>query len=691
MREIFELSAGQLSVRWTVSGQGIALSSIEDRGSGTNGSVPFRVLSSERPFFAVTAVRLPDGTETELRSDMHFPDVSVTEAGDRLEIEARSGEPVPGISVHVTARADAARNRIEYETDVRSENENYAVLCCDYPALWFDVTESARFLSPYGSGEAMKADSERFGHGYGSTQEYPSYGVSFQCMAYWDESRGRMIYYGVEDPAPASKRFSFIRDVGDSALCIKASLPAEHTDRPKNGQKLNGVCVWQLGDGDWYDAVLLYREWMRSNASWIPETDGYGRADSDWLEEIDAWWVVHADKEQFADAVIEGTKELGVRTAVHLYLWHQIPFDNDYPHYFPEKENVRSEIKKMQDAGIRVIPYINGRLWDTRDRGAEDWEFSKKAKPFATKDRNGNVFTESYSSKEADGSPVVLAVMCPSTDFWQDTVKGITDQIFDRIGFDGVYLDQIAAAKPQLCSDPSHDHPAGGGTWWNASYVRLLEKVRDGHPGKVLATECTAEMFMKNIQAYLSWLWVKNDQVPAFPVLYSDLVHLFGVTYGDPSYVDIFIAQSLLYGEQMGWMSPKYYFEKLPHREFYRTAVSARKALHNALSHGRMLRPPVLEDDAPRLHSESCAHAYFKTVDYPAVQGAQWLEKETGSRILILANAGEQDANVRIRTDFPDGLYQPEGSDCGTITVRRGEAHLRMPGLSVAWIRAQGK
>ena len=54
-------------------------------------------------------------------------------------------------------------------------------------------------------------------------------------------------------------------------------------------------------------------------------------------------------------------------------------------------------------------------------------------------------------------------------------------------------------------------------------------------------------------------------------------------------------------------------------------------------------------------------------------------------------NAGEQDANVRIRTDFPDGLYQPEGSDCGTITVRRGEAHLWMPGLSVAWIRAQGK
>ena len=65
--------------------------------------------------------------------------------------------------------------------------------------------------------------------------------------------------------------------------------------------------------------------------------------------------------------------------------------------------------------------------------------------------------------------------------------------------------------------------------------------------------------------------------------------------------------------------------------------------------------------------------------------------KNPNDRCYELYNAGEQDANVRIRTDFPDGLYQPEGSDCGTITVRRGEAHLRMPGLSVAWIRAQGK
>ena len=44
------------------------------------------------------------------------------------------------------------------------------------------------------------------------------------------------------------------------------------------------------------------------------------------------------------------------------------------------------------------MPYINGRLWDTRDKGAEDFEFTKIALPSATKDEEGNPYVESYGS-----------------------------------------------------------------------------------------------------------------------------------------------------------------------------------------------------------------------------------------------------------------------------------------------------
>ena len=72
-----------------------------------------------------------------------------------------------------------------------------------------------------------------------------------------------------------------------------------------------------------------------------------------------------------------------------LYYWHEIPFDNDYPHYFPMKSCVVDELKKFHDAGIKVMPYINGRLWDTRDKEDRDFEFTSVGKRLCTKMYDG--------------------------------------------------------------------------------------------------------------------------------------------------------------------------------------------------------------------------------------------------------------------------------------------------------------
>ena len=66
-------------------------------------------------------------------------------------------------------------------------------------------------------------------------------------------------------------------------------------------------------------------------------------------------------------------------------------------------------MRELQAAGVYVMPYINGRLWDTRDRGSEDFEFTDVARPAATKDEDGKPYIEIYGSKESDGSPVRLA------------------------------------------------------------------------------------------------------------------------------------------------------------------------------------------------------------------------------------------------------------------------------------------
>ena len=684
--ELHLFRAGSLEIALRKTEQGVSLSGIFDK------KISRSMLSQSGPLLTLTAERLSDGETVKVVSDDGFADASIVINGNHGVITLGGNEKLPGVTVTVLMQAQPEISRVTFRTVLHSENTEYTLTECDHPMLWFDVKDSVKFLSPYGCGEAMDSDSEMFGHGYRSAQDYPSYGASFQYMAAWDEAKNRCLYYGLHDPVPASKKFHFVREVNAPTMYIKASQPLTEIDKGCNGQTLFGECVWQLTDGDWYDATLLYRDWVEKNALWMPAMENGKRTDLGWLEDVDVWLLVHIDGEDFADEIIETAKDMGdVKVAVHLYLWHNAPFDNDYPHYFPEKPTVRRELKKVQEAGIYVVPYINGRLWDTHDKGTEDWQYTAVAYPKACKDRNGKAITESYSSKEANGEHVVLSVMCPSTALWQEKVKSIVDKLVNDIGFDGVYIDQIAAAKAQLCCDRTHEHLPGGGTWWCESYYNLIDHVSRVQNPAILATECTAEMFMKHIQGYLSWLWTKNQQVPAFPVLYSDKVVSFGLTYnsfrgeGVRDGLAIFIAQGLLFGEQLGWMAPKFYRE-MPEQAFFKKCVLLRKQFREFFF-GNMLRPPKLSDDAPRLRYENCPHANFSTVDYPAVQGALWQAKD-GRKLLMLTNSQTMEAHATMQVELPDGEYALQGDASGVLTIAEGKAELAIPATGVVWIEA---
>ena len=336
------------------------------------------------------------------------------------------------------------------------------------------------------------------------------------------------------------------------------------------------------------------------------------------------------------------------------------------------------------------MPYINGRLWDIKDKANEDWQFTSVAKPYATKDKDGKLFIETYNSKEIDGSKVELAIMCPSTAVWQEKVKEITSRLFNEVGVDSVYIDQIAAAKPNLCEDKTHNHPAGGGTWWCSSYANLLEHVCRSMPAdRALTTECTADPFMRYMGAYLSWLWVKNDQVPAFPAIYSDYLPVFGLHYGsfkenDDICFRVFTTQALLYGEQMGWIKPQQYAQ-ITNKDFYKKLVRTRAKLIDFFCDGRMLRPPFIKDDAPRMKSDKAGEAYGGIIDYAAVQGALWKNSYDGRKLLIVVNSSDVEAKANVKTDAQDGVYSAEGDVSGDIKIENGSFSVVLPPLSVVY------
>lgn len=675
------ITAGELSCTLTLA-DGVCLTSLRDR------KVKKRFLSISRPLFTLTA-RAMNGDETVTVDSASGWESCVSESVGSDTVIMLSGNKTLG-GVTVVLCAHTSGNRISWTTNLISDNRDYSLYSCDYPMLAFDARADVNFMSPNGPGELWNGLDE-----CRSCQNYPSYGASMQFMAFWNEKWQRGIYYGLHDPAPAYKQIYFQKKKNEKYFELCGKMPLTDIDKPCNSQTLCGECVWEIFDGDWYSAAMLYREFFVNNAVWCPETDENGRKDTpDWMKQENHWWIVRMkDDDKFADWVLEANEDLGYNSSVHLYDWFQIPYDNDYPHYFPAKDAFYTGVKRLQGKGVKVMPYINARLWDTKDKGMEDFEWSEKAKPNCTKDRNGVAFTESYSSKEADGSPVKLSIMCPSTACWQEKMSEVVGRLLNEVGVDAVYMDQIAAASPLLCEDRTHSHRAGGGTWWVEGYNNLLDHVNRVRPAdKGLSTECTGEPFMKRMQAYLTWLWVHNRQVPAFVAVYSGFVTMFGRNYRYMPYDDdegqrINIAQSFTYGEQLGWNAPDLYLQ-MKHKDFYKKCVHERARIGSYMYNGRLLRSPKFTDDQPILRTERCKEAYGGIVEHSAVFSEHW-ERRDGKRLLVIVNAGECEAEVSFLANLDDGVYTLSGDASGVLEINNGCGRLSIPPLSIVYASAE--
>ena len=118
----------------------------------------------------------------------------------------------------------------------------------------------------------------------------------------------------------------------------------------------------------------------------------------------------------------------------------------------------------MQEHGVRVVPYINGRLFDV---GTETWK-EESSFNYASKRVNQVTINPGPDDlslyQETYGSGATTVVMCPATNYMQKKMSSIVIELCsEKYGFDGVYIDQIGAAGPKPCYDETHGHPIGGG------------------------------------------------------------------------------------------------------------------------------------------------------------------------------------------------------------------------------------
>jgi hypothetical protein len=497
-------------------------------------------------------------------------------------------------------------------------------------------------LSPMVSGQLLR---DPIAKGIAYSGDYPSGWCSLAMGAYYDAKGG--LYAACHDPKADTKFLGFTSQ--SQAVSITTRYPVPDSGVAGNRFEQPGETVCELFTGDWFDAGAIYRAWVEREAPWWPDA---ARPDTpEWMKHVAIWAQTGGAPSEVVPRVKAMAQFMGVPIALHWYSWHEIPFDVNYPHYFPAKPGFAEGVHELQAAGVRVMPYINGRLWDT----ALD-DFKSTGIAAATKGEDGKPYIEEY------GSGAKLAPMCPTQALWRDTVRGIVLRLCGpEVGVDGVYIDQIAAAGPRLCFDKSHGHPLSGGHWWTeGGYWPLLTQLRkelhELSPEKMITTECNAEPYAHLMDGYLTWHFQYADQVPLFASIYGGRVQLFGRAYnGDDVAVRMKAAQSLVWGEQIGWVDPSI-IERPGAGPYLRRAARLRHALQPFLAVGRMEQPPTLRGTIPDVTADwQWSGPSIRT--YPAVQSGAW--KANDGRVAVIF------ANIK---DEPVDFVWVPGADATGVT-----------------------
>lgn len=578
-------------------------------------------------------------------------------------------------------------------------------------------------LHPGGCGTLVPAPASS---GTSISAAYPSLGAVMPWLAVWDPERQTGLYFANLDASGAAKTIRMMNSAESGRALLEVSQPLP-LDPQNYGAEVEfaGTLVWQRLTGDWYDASVRYRDWVRRNANWFPKMGPEGRASTPlWMKKLCVWGRVFGYAKDAVPAALQFRETLGIPVGIHWYQWHQIPFDDDYPHYLPPKEGFKEGVAEMQAHGCRVVPYTNGRLWDTRDRGTEDFEFTAKALAGATKKPDGTPFTESYRSREKDGSKVVLAAMCPASEIWKETVAETNRALICDYGLDGAYMDQIACCGPVLCEDPTHGHPLRGGSWWSCEYRSLLAGARqkiasegksfqpsenqtqsrsrtfdvDAPKDFIFSSESNAETCANDLDGMVCW-HVEGKNVPAYCVTYAGVVFPYGRAYdSNTRAMRMKWANNLANGDQPGWFPPQF-AENPEQGPYLRPLVRFRYHSISYFYLGELNRPPRLTGKNLPVWSENwnvfgrfsintmltvqTAARRILDYDYDADGNRLWDSGKVRSALLVFTNYSYEDVTSPLEVDWRDLGIQPE-----TARFFRVDSEGRKTSLTLRELRA---
>ena len=464
-----------------------------------------------------------------------------------------------------------------------------------------------------------------------SAHYYPGGGMQFTSLL----GSGLGLYFGEEDGQANKKDLVWTPDTEAGALGFHISHPVRRrsADERVAAYSSPGDVVFGPFHGDWFDAARLYREWAVT-APWCSKGPIASRPDYPrWLADA-AYWTIGSP---YCETTMERQSAIheffGLPAHIlHTYGWWMTDaMDNKYPEYFPPRLGSRgfaAAVGALQAQGVRVVPYVNGSLWDidTESYAAENAEANGASLTSA-----GKIIIAHYGGQEH-------ANMCPGSPLWRSKLLAISKELAGRYGVDGVYFDFLTA-KDRPCWNTRHGHPVQGGDFWAKAVGGLYREIRSEcrklNPEFMLTGENAAEFCIDALDTFLVHGY--TGTIPLFNAVYHGYTLVFGGTSNRFAPLPQHIGRWWLMGNQNGWHNWELVFAKSPAyskpADYYRKLLQCHHRFARPyLAYGEMLRPPNVSGDLPVLDGNATEGPY--TV--PAVEGSAWRAPEGSVGVFFL-------------------------------------------------------
>jgi hypothetical protein len=516
---------------------------------------------------------------------------------------------------------------------------------------------------------------------------YPSAGCQMQFLAYYNDKTRDGLYICTRDTLGYYKilRNTKANDVIPYARIQPWFMP----ETIENGHWVTPYPTEiRPYRGDWYEPAKFYRNWVKST----PIVKSNLEKQNKWILENDFWvrfGPLNNASSNFLniDEQIETVKRiknfLGCNTAIHLYNWHHYQFDYMYPKYFPPREGFENFLGNMKTEGIKVVPYINGRLVDARL--VETDEYFEDGICLAN-------LTDSLKYVPYTYNNTKFAVMCPSSTVWEDTLVRISEKLVNEYSCDGIYYDQVCNSPAIKCVSSKHNHIPdlnniannSSGTHWIKGYQEIFRRVADlqsDDNGFVFISEDAAEPWNDFFDIYLMYNSRTTDErnsfriIPLYPTVYSSYILTMGfqpISMETDKYLDAHLSilgRSFVWGSQLGWMMPERLYNAKTLLNYAKNLVQARQRVRKFLHFGEMKRIPVILPEIPLVDIQEWFSVgnkrHFINFSLNPIQVSYWELNEISAAIL-LTNFTSQDftnKSLQLNLDLSDtmltnGIYR---------------------------------